>query len=186
MLVNIVFVTVFILFFVTNTLQERVSIKKGYATKGNLPVEKGLFTIGKFSVLLTWLGSFLQAIGINLRMIVLPGSFDVAAAGVFAAGFVMSAIAHASLAEANTPVLPDGKTTLKTLGIFRFSRNPSYLGIYFMCLGSILFTADIIILLLGILGIVIHHKIILKEEEFLKTRFGTDYVAYAAKTRRYI
>ncbi len=186
MLVNIVFITVFILYFVTNTLQEKMFVKKGHTTGGNLPVDKRSFAIGKFSVLLTWFGAFLQAIGVHLRMITLPGGFDVAAAVLFFAGFVLSTIAHLSLAEANTPVLPDGTTTLKARGIFRFSRNPSYLGIYLMILASILFTADIVVFVLGITGIVIHHKIILKEEEFLKTRFGESYLAYCSKTRRYL
>ncbi len=186
MLVNIIFITVFILFFVTNTLQEKIYRKKGFTTKGTLPVEKRLFAIGKFSVLLTWTGAVLQAIGINIRMIILPAGLDVLAAVLFLAGFVISAIAHLYLAEANNPVLPDGKTTLKTRGIFKFSRNPSYLGIYLMNLASIIFTANIIILMLGIIGILIHHKIIVKEEEFLKTRFGESYIAYCSKTRRYM
>ncbi len=186
MLVNIVFITVFVLFFVTNTLQEKIYKKRGFNATGTIPVDKRLFAIGKFSVLLAWSASFLQAIGVNLRMIMLSGGFDIAAAAVFSAGFVISAIAHLHLAEANTPVLPDGTTTLKTRGIFRFSRNPSYLGIYLMTLASILFTADLVILILGCIGIVIHHRIIKKEEEFLTARFGADYGAYCSRTRRYI
>lgn len=186
MVVKITFVTVFILFFLTNTLQEKIFAKKGFNPAGKVPVGKGLFAIGKFSVLLTWSGAVLQAFGVHLRMIILPECMYVAAAVLFFAGFVMSEIAHLSLAEANVPVLPDQQTALMTRGIYRFSRNPSYLGIFVMNLACIMYTANIVILILGITGIVIHHRIILKEEEFLKTRFGTVYDAYCSKTRRYI
>ncbi len=186
MLINIVFITVFILFFVTNKLLEKMFVKKEHNSGGNLPVDKQLFAIGKISVLLTWSAAVLQASGHNIRMIILPAGYDVLAASLFVAGFVLSTIAHLYLAEANTPVLPDGTTALKTRGIFRFSRNPSYLGIYLMIIASIIFTADIIVVALGITGIVIHHRIIKNEEEFLKTRFGAAFDAYCSKTRRYI
>jgi protein-S-isoprenylcysteine O-methyltransferase Ste14 len=82
--------------------------------------------------------------------------------------------------------LPEGNTTLKTGGLYRFSRNPIYVAVYLISLSAMAYTFNPIGIFLGLYCIVIHHMIVLSEEEFLKKRFGKDYIEYCGKVRRYI
>ncbi len=82
--------------------------------------------------------------------------------------------------------LPDEDTTLKTGGIYTFSRNPIYLGFNLFTIASAVYTANILIAAAGIYSIVIYHFIILGEENFLEKRFGDKYMEYKTKVRRYM
>jgi protein-S-isoprenylcysteine O-methyltransferase Ste14 len=78
-------------------------------------------------------------------------------------------------------------STLVTAGVFRYSRNPMYLGIVLVLIGTwILFGA-----LSPVLGIVIFmvtadRWYIRVEEEMLRQKFGADFDAYRSKVRRWI
>ncbi len=69
---------------------------------------------------------------------------------------------------------------------YKFSRNPMYLGFDLFTLASIVFTANIIIAIIGIYSIIIYHYIIIGEENFLEKRFGNEYITYKRKVRRYV
>ena len=73
-----------------------------------------------------------------------------------------------------------------TTGIFRYTRNPMYVGFNLLTIAAILFTLNILILILGIYCIIVYHFIILNEEKFLENRFKTSYTNYKKKVRRYI
>ena len=75
---------------------------------------------------------------------------------------------------------------LQTAGIYRISRNPMYLGLMLLSVGSIMMIPNILAIISGLSGIILHHLIILKEERFLKARFGQEYIDYQSKTRRYL
>ncbi|MDD1657663.1 MAG: hypothetical protein LUQ41_04285, partial [Methanomicrobiales archaeon] len=71
-------------------------------------------------------------------------------------------------------------------GLFRFSRNPMYLGLYSTIVASIVYTLNPLVLLLGIFVIVVHHKIVLGEEAYMQKVFGQEYLDYCRRVRRYI
>ncbi len=61
-----------------------------------------------------------------------------------------------------------------------------YLGFDLFTLASIVFTANIIIAIIGIYSIIIYHYIIIGEEHFLEKRFGNEYMTYKRNVRRYV
>ena len=81
---------------------------------------------------------------------------------------------------------PRESTSLKMNGLFRFSRNPMYLGVYSTITASILYTLNPVIVVIGIFIIVVHHKIVLAEEKYLQNRFGKEYEDYCKSVRRYL
>ena len=81
---------------------------------------------------------------------------------------------------------PKENTKLKVNGLFRFSRNPMYLGVYTTILASIVYTLNPILLVVGIFVIAVHHRIVLAEEQYLLQAFGEEYKEYCAHVRRYI
>jgi len=182
---RIIVIIVFVASFVGNTVQEQIFKKKNRETKGKLPIQKGLFILGKVSLVLSWFLAFLQAVGVNLRMLTFPDVVWLASSLVFFLGFIIVAIAYFSLGYANTTGFPEEKFALNTKGLYRISRNPIYSGFILMCLGSTIFTANIAALILSLIGIIIHHKIIIAEEAFLQKRLGPVYSEYKKKARRY-
>ncbi len=78
------------------------------------------------------------------------------------------------------------KTVLRTGGIFRFSRNPIYLGLNTTFLASALYTLNPVVILVGVGLAVVHHRIILAEEECLRRMFGQEYEEYCGRVGRYI
>jgi len=76
---------------------------------------------------------------------------------------------------------------LITTGIYRWSRNPQFLGLYFSLLGMSLFGRSGFALLLTAIAIIYCHYYIVKmEEPYLERIFGEDYIVYKLRTPRYI
>lgn len=105
---------------------------------------------------------------------------------LFSAGFCMIVVALLHLRESAAVGLPDRETTLKTHGLYRFSRNPVYLSGFLMCAGSCLYAIHPLNCLLFAVAVLIHHRIILKEEVYLENKFGQAWLDYKKSVPRYI
>jgi protein-S-isoprenylcysteine O-methyltransferase Ste14 len=71
-------------------------------------------------------------------------------------------------------------------GIFRFTRNPMYLGMALTYVGLALwFRSSWAVILLPVAIIVIRTQVIAREERYLEKKFGDEYLAYKAKVRRW-
>lgn len=103
-----------------------------------------------------------------------------------AAGLIVATFGFASLGESLSVGLPDEATELKTRGIYRFTRNPIYVGGLLACAGSCVFSIHLLNILLFAVAVAIHHRIVMKEEEFLEMRFGERWRAYMRHVPRYI
>lgn len=75
---------------------------------------------------------------------------------------------------------------LQTYGIYAISRNPMYFGLAILAFASILFVPNPFNLLSAVIGVIVHHNIILNEEKFLTASFSGQWKAYSKKVRRYI
>ena len=72
-------------------------------------------------------------------------------------------------------------------GIYRYSRNPMYLGMAWLSLGFCIFFGSIVAaLLVGGVAIFIDRFVIAREEAYLSRRFGSDYDAYKRQVRRWL
>lgn len=78
------------------------------------------------------------------------------------------------------------KTDLVTTGIYRYSRNPAFLGFDFMYLGVLLMYGNLLTLGFSVFAMVMLHLQILQEERYLESTFGTDYIAYKQQVFRYL
>lgn len=98
---------------------------------------------------------------------------------IYLGGLLILLVATVNFANAK-----DG--ALKTQGIYRFSRNPMYLGYFFTFLGCVMLSQSWVLLVSLIVFQVTSHWIILSEERWCQTRFGAEYSTYQNKVRRYI
>ncbi len=75
---------------------------------------------------------------------------------------------------------------LITTGIYRWSRNPQFLGFYLILVGISLFSFSGYALLLTAIAIIFCHYYIVKiEEPYLVKVFGEEYIKYKLRTPRY-
>ena len=72
-------------------------------------------------------------------------------------------------------------------GLYRFTRNPMYLGMIIFCIGFAVILSNIWILILTPLcGWLIYHLAIRHEEAYLEEKFGDAYRAYKESVRRWV
>lgn len=83
--------------------------------------------------------------------------------------------------------LSDSKShQLQTKGVYSFSRHPFYMGFLLILISSVLFVPNIFNIILLMISWILHHFIMIKEEEFLTAKYGDEYKEYTKKVRRYI
>lgn len=75
---------------------------------------------------------------------------------------------------------------LVTTGVFAFSRNPIYVAFGFVLAGQFLVFPNWILLVYLAAGIWLFHRQVLREEEFLRKRYGQEYAEYCNRVRRYL
>lgn len=77
------------------------------------------------------------------------------------------------------------KVELVTKGIYRYSRNPGFLGFDLFFIGLFLQFPNLWTLIGVVVLVLLLHLQILEEEKFLMTTGGEAYLAYRKRTRRY-
>lgn len=83
--------------------------------------------------------------------------------------------------------IPDrDRTELVTSGIYRYSRNPAFLGFDLMYIGVMLMYCNLLTVPLTVFAIVMLHLQILQEERYLEETFGTAYREYKRHTLHYL
>ena len=171
-----------ILLFAGGELLRRRNIDMG----GAAPVGKGLFYVSKYAILLLWVAMVLQSWNIDLSFMNGPRLLKWISLCLWVSGFALLFIGRLGLGNSFRIGSPKEATTLQVHGLFRFSRNPMYLGVYATLLASVFYTLNPILLLVGIFIVAVHHKIVLAEEEHLRKAFGEEYVNYCGCVRRYL
>lgn len=81
--------------------------------------------------------------------------------------------------------IPEEKTALVTNGIYKWSRNPAFVGFDLLYLAICFLFFNIPLLVISIWAAVMLHLQVLQEEEHMKKMFGEDYINYMEHTFRY-
>ncbi len=83
--------------------------------------------------------------------------------------------------------IPDkDRTKLVTSGIYRYSRNPAFLGFDFMYVGLLLMYFNLSMLVVSVFAIIMLHLQILQEERYLTENYGESYREYRKHVFRYL
>jgi protein-S-isoprenylcysteine O-methyltransferase Ste14 len=119
--------------------------------------------------------------GIDLIQWIVAGSLILIGLALFAAGV-------RSFLRAATPVPTNQPTrALVTTGIHRWTRNPIYLGMFLIYVGSGVAARSLWILILTIpLALTVRYGVVAREEAYLERRFGNTYREYKARVRRWV
>jgi protein-S-isoprenylcysteine O-methyltransferase Ste14 len=153
---------------------------------GDPPINRALFIISKYSIIILWAATVLHSWGILLAHTKTPEPLRWISLCLWILGFGLLFTGRFGLGESFRIGSPKEKTHLQVNGLFRFSRNPMYLGVYTTLLASVLYTWNPIVLLVAMFIVIVHHLIVLAEEQYLQKVFGDEYSAYCRHVRRYL
>jgi protein-S-isoprenylcysteine O-methyltransferase Ste14 len=118
-----------------------------------------------------------------------PAGVSRALGWIFIAGWALIALpAVAKFVGARTSIIPGRESrVLVQDGLYRFTRNPMYLGLALLQAGiGLLWGQPWILVMLAPVIVVIQRFTIAREERHLELRFGDEYRAYRARVRRWI
>ena len=153
---------------------------------GKTTIHPMLFYTGKISGYTTWILFLLSLFNIYETSRHSVEFFIILSFFLAVIGLMIAIISLINLGYSTRLGLPSESTTLISNGLYKFSRNPMYLGFDLLTLSSIIFFRNMFIAIIGIYSIVIYHFIIMAEEKYLEKRFGKKYIEYRKKVRRYI
>ena len=119
----------------------------------------------------------------------LPVSRSIAAA-LAVAGVVIAILGVVSFRRAGTtvnPLQPAAASSLVVSGVYRWTRNPMYLGMLLVLLGGGVLLANALAILFAAAFIPLMNRLqIQPEEKILAARFGTTFTDYQSAVRRWI
>ncbi len=85
------------------------------------------------------------------------------------------------------PLKPERSSHLVTSGMYRFSRNPMYLGLLLILLGWFFLLGSLTpFLMVPLFVVVLSHQQIIPEEQSMENNFGKEYRQYKESVRRWI
>ena len=132
-----------------------------------------------------WLTArWLPAFHVNIpASMFLTGAFTLAGVLVAAAGVIEFRRAQTTV----NPMAPEAASALVTRGVYRFSRNPMYLGFALALLGWAVFLSNAAALV-GIVAYVwyLTRFQIVPEERMLEGKFGPAFETYRRSVRRWL
>lgn len=112
----------------------------------------------------------------------------IAGIALAALGVVLLVWFEVAFKRAGTTILPGHEgSALVTGGVYRVTRNPGYAGMALVGAGvSLIADAPWALLGVALAVLVVDRGVIVREEAYLRERFGEQYRAYCGRVRRWI
>jgi protein-S-isoprenylcysteine O-methyltransferase Ste14 len=138
-----------------------------------------------------FLCSFVLELGLHFAIPVrriIPSPWHYIGVVLIVAGVGLTGAAVKQFRRAETPLKPSERpTALVTGGLFRVTRNPMYLGMFLLLLGTAVILGTLTPLVVPFaFAYVITSRFIRAEEAFLREQFGEPYVGYCRTVRRWL
>jgi protein-S-isoprenylcysteine O-methyltransferase Ste14 len=155
---------------------------------GRPPIPVFFFILAKMLVVVNLTFLLLKGFNIHVTRVFVPAEFvDLIALAFLIVGTVILYLATFRLNKDLVFGLSSSEShTLQTKGIFSISRHPFYLGFIFILFSSCLFNPHYLNILAFAGAWIIHHVIMIREEQFLLSQYGEEYRQYKKRVRRYI
>jgi protein-S-isoprenylcysteine O-methyltransferase Ste14 len=114
----------------------------------------------------------------------------VIAALFVASGLIITLLGGAAFHRAQTtvnPLKPEAASTLVVVGIYRYTRNPMYVGFAMVLIGwAVYLSAPLTLLGPALFVLFINRFQIIPEERVLNAKFGQQFSEYKIKVRRWL
>lgn len=135
------------------------------------------------------LGLALEFLVVRTQGLDMPAALRWTLVAAFAlAGLAAIAAAASRFRRAGTPAPPwKPATAFVAQGVYRFSRNPMYLGMTLIyCAIAVAADAPVVFWMLAPLAVTIHYGVVLREERYMAGKFGQPYIDYANVVPRWL
>lgn len=128
-----------------------------------------------------------ELVSILCQWTCLPTSFRVLGIIIGFTGVVIFGIAVWTMKDSwRAGLAEEDKTEIVTDGIYKYSRNPAFLGFDMIYIGIALVYCNLPLVLCSVFAIVMLHIQIKQEEQYLPTVFGEEYLTYCKQVSRYL
>jgi len=119
---------------------------------------------------------------------IVPGILRNIGFALVVAGFLLGFTAFLEFRKARTTILPHGSvSSIVTSGVYRFTRNPIYLGFTLMLIGFPLSSGTLWGLVLAPVFIYSMNRLVIEREEaYLEKKFGEGYTSFKSRVRRWL
>jgi protein-S-isoprenylcysteine O-methyltransferase Ste14 len=187
MISTMVLIISLLLIFLITAVISRAIIKKQQII-GRPPIPVVFFLLAKTLVLVNLVFLVLKGLNVNVIRLFVPIEFiDIIALAFLIIGTVILFLSTIILKNDLVFGLSSSDShQLQTKGIYSISRHPFYLGFIFILFSSCLFNPHYLNILAFIGAWIIHHFIMIKEEQFLSSQYGEEYMQYTKRVNRYI
>lgn len=172
--------------YITKMLLQR---KRGIVTnqmgKGN---KKGqTLAVERVLGVVSWLIVAVQVFSIFTQWSMLPDNARFTGILTGFLGDIIFGIAVYTMRDSWRAGIPEeGKTEMITAGIYGYSRNPAFLGFYFLYISVLLVYFNPALLIATVITIAVFHLQVLQEEKYLESVFGEKYTVYKKTVFRYL
>ena len=180
----VIIATFYAFYFAKLVMLKKQSIKTNQMGIGNKPrkviiIEK----IMRVATVLTCVVGVLSVVFVKVVSF-LPVRIVGIACGVV--GVIFFAMASITMKNSWRVGIPEEKTALVTVGIYKWSRNPAFVGFDLLYLSTCLMFFNIPLVLVSMWAAVMLHLQILQEEQHMLNMFGGEYEEYKKSTFRYL
>lgn len=149
--------------------------------------EKKLHTVETLMSVATFGVVIIQLISIIFDFNIMPSGARFTGFCIAGVGDVFFLISVIRMKDSWRAGIPEkDETKLVTGGIYKFSRNPAFVGFDLMYIGVLLMFFNIGTLLFSLFSIIMLHLQILQEEKYMANTFGDEYLNYKKKVFRYL
>lgn len=182
--IAVLILVIFYAFYIAKlVVQKKQSIKTNQMGVGNKP--KKVLLIERIMSCAAVLACAME-VGSILGVKQFPAP-EVRMVGIFAGilGVLFFALATITMKTSWRVGIPEEKTALITEGIYRFSRNPAFVGFDLLYLSICLMFFNIPLVIVSVWAAVMLHLQILQEENHMHHMFGEEYARYKKHTARY-
>ncbi len=178
-----ILVTFYMFYFVKIIIQNRQSIKTNQMGIGNKP--KKVLIIERIMSVATVLTCIVGVCSIFCIKNFIITELRNAGIMIGVVAVVFFALATITMKTSWRVGIPEEKTTLITNGIYKWSRNPAFVGFDLLYFSICLMYFNIPLVVVSVWAAVMLHLQILQEEEHMHKLFGSTYDEYKKQTCRY-
>lgn len=179
----LIFVTFYMFYIVKFIIQKKQAIKTNQMGIGNKP--KKVLIIERIVSFANVMDVVVSVCSIFLVKNFLVAELRIAGIVIGVVAVIFFAFATITMKNSWRVGIPEEKTLLVTEGIYKWSRNPAFVGFDLLYLSMCLMFFNIPLLIVSVWAAVMLHLQILQEEEHMYNMFGTEYEEYKKHTMRY-
>lgn len=131
-----------------------------------------------------WSAALLPSIAFEVPLRIALVMICVVLAGYIGISGVLEFRRHQTTVNPHTP---NNASTVVQTGIFKYTRNPMYLGLVVLLIGAMIYWQNVALLWAVVAFITYLNRFqISPEERILSEKYGSQYTSYVAKVRRWI